>query len=67
MNLVMPVSEEMSYLIHASIAVLWQKYFGAELLAERRIDIKDAPSFFDVWVPFFVEIPPEQPAPPTGS
>ncbi len=63
MNLVMPVSEEMSHLIHAIFAVLWQKYFGTELLAERRIDIKGAPGFLDVWVPFFVEIPAEPPAP----
>ena len=66
-NLVMPISDDMSHLIHAIIAVLWQKYFGEELLAERRIDINDAPSFFDVWVPFFVEIPPEPPAPPSRS
>jgi len=55
----------MNHLIHAIIAVFWQKYFAAELQAERRIDITDAPGFYDVWVPFFVEIPTEQPAPPT--
>ncbi len=65
LKLVTSVSEEMNHLNHAIIAVLWQKYFAAELLAERRIDITDAPGFYDVWVPFFVEIPNEQPAPPT--
>jgi hypothetical protein len=58
------VSEDMSQFIMALIAVLWKKYFGAELTAETRFDIPNAPGFFDVWIPFFVDIPP---APAAGS
>src|SRR5271166_1794108 len=55
------VSEDMSQFIMALLAVLLKKYFGAEIMAETRINIPNAAGMFDVWIPFFVEIPDPQP------
>lgn len=60
------ISEDMSQFIMALLAVLWRKHFGAEMTAETRVDVPNAPGFFDVWIPFFVDIPPAPPASPAS-
>lgn len=58
------ISEDMSHLIQAIIAVLWRKHFGNALDAEKKLVIETAPDFFTPWIPFFVNIP-DQPPPGT--
>jgi hypothetical protein len=61
-ELVTNTCEDMGQLIMAILRVLLQKYFIADHIpAEKQIDITDAQSFFDVWIPFFVDIPSEPP------
>ena len=61
-HFVISVSNDMSQLIMAILKVLLQKYIIDDYIpAEKRIDITDAPNFFDVWIPFFVDIPAEPP------
>jgi hypothetical protein len=61
-KLVVSISNDMTNLIHAILKVLLMRYFiGDYIPAEKRIDIDNAPSFFDVSLPFFVSIPPEPP------
>jgi hypothetical protein len=56
------VSENMSQFIMALTAAFWQKHFGSEMTAELREEITHAPGAFDVWIPFFIEIPDAPPA-----
>jgi hypothetical protein len=61
MSAVRSVSENMSQFIMALIAAFWLKHFGAEMTGEVAANITDAPSAFDVWIPFFMEIPDSPP------
>jgi hypothetical protein len=58
---VMAIAEDMNHVIHAIISVLYKQNIGPELLPEPLVKITTAPSIFDVWIPFFVEIPSERP------
>jgi hypothetical protein len=61
------VSENMSQFIMALTAAFWLKHFGSEMTGEVCAKITDAPNAFDVWIPFFMEIPdapPTDPPPP---
>jgi hypothetical protein len=55
------VSENMSQFIMALTAAFWRKRFGPDMAAEICARVEDAPDAFDVWIPFFVEIPEEEP------
>jgi hypothetical protein len=55
------VSENMIQFILALTAALWQKHFGSEMTGEVCATISDAPGAFDVWIPFFMEIPDAPP------
>ena len=61
MSAVRSVSENMSQFIMALTAAFWLKHFGAEMTGEVAANITDAPSAFDVWIPFFMEIPDSPP------
>jgi hypothetical protein len=54
--------------IPAFLAAIWRKHFGPDMPAEICANVEGAPSLWDVWIPFFVEvaIPPtsEQEAAP---
>lgn len=56
MREVRQVSDDMTQFIMALTAAFWVKHFGSELTGEVCAEISDAPGFFDVWIPFFVEI-----------
>ena len=56
------VSENMSQFIMALTAAFWTKHFGSEMTAELYAKITNAPGAFDVWIPFFIEIPGAPPA-----
>ena len=58
---VMDIAENMNQVIHAIISVLYTQNIGPELLSEAPVNITTAPSIFDVWIPFFVEIPSQRP------
>jgi hypothetical protein len=58
---VMDVATDMNHVIYAIIAVLYTQNIGPELLSEAPVDITTAPSIFDPWVPFFVEVPDQRP------
>ncbi len=58
-KLVTGISDDMSQLIMAIIKVLLKEYFITDHIpAEKRIEIDNAPSVSDLWIPFFVNIPP---------
>jgi hypothetical protein len=57
----MDVGTDMNHVIYAIIAVLYTQNIGPELLSEAPVDITTAPSIFDPWVPFFVEVPDQRP------
>jgi hypothetical protein len=60
---VIGISNDMAQLIMAILKVLLMKYFIGEYIpAEKRIEIEDAASLFDVSIPFFVFIPSEPPS-----
>jgi len=61
MSEVRQVSENMMQFLMALTAAFWQKHFGQEMTGEVVANIVDSPGVFDVWIPFFVEIPPENP------
>jgi hypothetical protein len=63
MGEVRPVSENMMTFLMALNAAFWKKHFGQEMTGEVVARIADAPGVFDVWIPFFVEIPPDDPVP----
>jgi hypothetical protein len=68
MPLVTAVSNDMSQLIMAILKVLLVKYIVTDHIpAEKKIDVAGAPSIFDVWIPFFVDIPAEPPSSWEGS
>ncbi len=52
----------MTQFIMALTAAMWMKHFGPEMTGEVCANVADAPGAFDVWIPFFVEIPPDEPA-----
>ena len=56
---VQQVSGDMTQFIMAMTAAVWQEHFGPEIHEEARTTIADAPDVLDVWMPFFVEISPE--------
>jgi hypothetical protein len=57
------VSENMSQFITALTTALWTTHFGAGITGEVCSVISDAPGAFDVWIPFFMEIPDAPPEP----
>jgi hypothetical protein len=42
----------------AFFAAAWLRHFGAEILAKDVVTVADAPDVDQVWLPFFVEVPP---------
>ena len=56
------VSDDMLHFLMALAAAFWKEYFGDEIVSDKVIKITDARNVFDVWIPFFVEIPAEKPA-----
>ena len=44
----------------AFVAAAWIKHFGAEMEAKDIVTVGDAPNVDDVWLPFFVEVPPAE-------
>ena len=58
---VMDVATDVNHVIYAIIAVLYTQNIGPELLSDAPLDITTAPTIFDVWVPFFVEVPDQRP------
>jgi len=54
------VSEDMTQFIMALTASIWVKHFGPQMTGEVCAKIAGAPDAFEVWIPFFVEIPPEE-------
>jgi len=62
MDEVNKVSRHMMVLLYALTEAFLAKYFGPEMTAEVIAKIADAPGAFDVWLPFYVEIPPDDPA-----
>jgi hypothetical protein len=42
----------------AFVAAAWLKHFGEEMVAKDIVTVSDAPNVDDVWLPFFVEVPP---------
>jgi hypothetical protein len=61
---VIDVATDMNHVIHAIVAVLYTENISRELLSDGLADITTAPSIFDVWVPFFVEVPNQRPSEP---
>jgi hypothetical protein len=55
------VSQDMTQFIMALTAALWIRHFGPEMTGEVCAKIEAAPGVFDVWIPFFVEVPVEEP------
>jgi hypothetical protein len=51
------VAGHMMTLLYALTEAFLAKYFGPEMTAEVIAKIADAPGAFDVWLPFYVEIP----------
>jgi hypothetical protein len=62
MDEVKKVSGHMMVLLNALTEAFLVKYFGLEMTAEVIAKIADSPGVFDVWLPFYVEIPPNDPA-----
>jgi hypothetical protein len=62
MGEVKKVSDHMMTLLHALSEAFLAKYFGPEITCEVIEKIADAPGAFDVWLPFYVEIPPDDSA-----
>ena len=58
------VSENMSQFIISLTSAFWTMYLGTEMTGEVCSIIADAPGAFDVWIPFFMEIPDAIPAAP---
>ena len=58
------VSENMSHFIMSLTAAFWTIHFGTEMTGEVCSIIGDAPGAFDVWIPFFMEIPDDAPLEP---
>jgi hypothetical protein len=61
MDEVKHVSGHMMALLYALMEAFLAKYFGPEMTGEVIAKIADAPGAFEVWLPFYVEIPPEDP------
>jgi hypothetical protein len=61
MSSVLSIARDMQQVIYAITVVLYKQHIGHELLSEAPVKITTAPSLFDVWLPFFVEIPDERP------
>jgi len=45
----------------AFFIAIWKQHFGDEIIAKDVVQIIDAPKVDDVWIPFFVEMPPPTP------
>ena len=54
---VQSVSENMFQFIMSLTAAFWTIHFETEMTGEVCSIIGDAPGAFDVWIPFFTEIP----------
>jgi len=54
---VQSVSENMFQFIMSLTAAFWTIHFETEMTGEVCSIIGDAPGAFDVWIPFFAEIP----------
>jgi len=54
---VMDIATDMNHVVYAIISVLYAENIGPELLSDAPVNITTAPSIFDVWIPFFVELP----------
>jgi hypothetical protein len=52
---------EMTQLIMALTAAIWRKNFGDEIQAHVPVEVIGAPSLYEFWLPFFVEVPDELP------
>jgi len=63
MKEVREVAENMIHFLMALTAAFWRKHFGGEMTGEKVAEIVDAPGVFDVWLPFFVEIPSDDSTP----
>jgi hypothetical protein len=61
MRRVIDVATDMNQVIYAITAVLFVENIGSELLSEQPVDIAIAPSIYEVWLPFFVEVPDQLP------
>jgi hypothetical protein len=57
MAVVRSASENMAQFIMALTAAFWVRHFGSEMTGEVCAEITGAPGAFDVWIPFFMEIP----------
>ena len=55
------MSSYMMDLLYALTEAFLLKYFGPEITGEVIAKIADAPNAFDVRIPFYVEIPPDDP------
>lgn len=60
---VQDVSMYMDKFLLALCEALLAKHFGPEVTSELVRKIEDAPGVFDVWLPFYVEIPSDSPLP----
>jgi hypothetical protein len=61
MGEVQHVSEDMTQFIMALTAAMWMKHFGPEMTGEICAKVDNAPDALGVWIPFFLEIPSEEP------
>jgi hypothetical protein len=59
MDEVKKVNAHMMAFLYALTDALLAKHFAPEMIGEVIEEISDAPSAFDVWLPFYVEIPPD--------
>lgn len=57
----------MSLFIMALTTAIWRKHFGSEMTGEVCGQIDDALSAFDVWIPFFVDLPDASSPDPTAT
>ncbi len=55
------VSDSMTTFIMSLTLAMWQKHFGSEMDAEVCAKTANSPNLFEVWIPYFVSIPPEPP------
>jgi hypothetical protein len=60
-------SENMSQFVMALMAAFWKKHFGPDMTGKVCAELNNAPSAFDVWIPFFVEIPDTPPPDVAGA
>jgi hypothetical protein len=65
MGRVLAVAIDMNHVLYSIISALYVQNIGPELMSETPVEITTAPNFFEVWLPFFVEIPEQRPAEPS--